>query len=1653
MIKKIAYKVGTWLLLIIALLLLLVLIAQWKPVQAVAVRQAVAWLSEKLDTEVQVEEFAWRRFQWLEMKGILLKDQEADTLLAVNLLAVHFSPFKLLRNQVVVDRIQLSGVVVNLNRDSTGQANYDFISQAFESNESQSDTTTSPKNWLIQPDRISFKDARFTYLDHLHATDMTAALVEMQASIQTFDLTGGSLVVDRLDIDSPIIRYVDLGGEPIKDTLQVGIPPPSFPDLGWQIQVLQSEMEGGQIAYDKGAPDSTISTGVDPNHLNLTHIRWDIEKVQLGDKKIAAAIRSLALTEGSGFVLEQLQGELICTDTLSSIKDFVLQTPNSEIHQSSTITYPTWAALVSVGDTSQLYLPEDVGISVRSNQLNVSPMDLAFFYPAIASRLSPSPLEAKLDVRGSLANVVVKGLEVKQGQRMRLEGAGRIREILDPARLNFDLEVKDLIASQIDLQPFLGNQAFSGGLKDWGLLQLRAKVYGDLEALQVGDLRFQSNNGPFMEGAISTKGLPDYQNAWFRFELDTLHTEVQHWKGFSNQVLPSFLDSLGAMEMNGVIEGNIRQFATDIRLNSDAGFLQTKARFDFEPDYSNAMYSGDLQLSNFDVGKISRDSLLGPINLAANFEGQGLAAAEWNTNLNAKLEDLTYRGYTFDPLFLDGALEPNLLRGNIRMDDPNLDFLYQGRIPIGDSTPVYQFDLKLETVKLKPLGLSNKSLAVALDLNADIHNFQVDQLDGRLLFRDLVIQDSLYAYQADSIVAVATSGENSNHSLSLDSELLQFNLEGDFHLSEISKEVLAWASRYFPLEELMMASDSLAWSEETDLKAFLHIDDPTPLTQIVLPELTKLDHLDMGMTFQPASRSWNFALDLPVLQYASLQLDSLRIRSAPSNAGLRTIVDAQQLQSGDNLKLPSPSLEAFLRNDSLRLDIKSLEQADSLLWRMAGTLAAKEEPWRFRFDPNVRLNGAEWTIDSDHEMVYKPTEGWQIRGFELNNGAESVSIEGVSGNAPTQDSVLVLRFDQFGIGVFNPLLDLPNDYITGALQGQLQARNFLSSLSYTADLNLLNWQVDTVEIGNLELQAQQSPDQPLILFSSALAGRDNDLRMEGTYSIDNQYYDLDARIQKLPMQTLDPFLSGLIHDSEGYLDGRLSMKGQASQAKLDGRMQLHGVKTTVDYLNIPYEVAEANIDITDRVIRLGELKMKDADGRSASLSGKIEHQFFDKMVLDLNFTSDRFQFLNTTAEDNELFYGQLFLKSDMSVRGPIDKPQFFVNAVTEPGTRFFTVPLTEEEAITQEDFIIFGRPELDSLGRDTNYLNNHQLTLPGIDLQLNLELTKDAELQVIVDPLSGDKLVCKGTSNLTVGMDAARNVRITGSYELTEGQYSFSYEQLIKKDFSILPGSKISFNGDPLRARLDITASYQTRVDISGLVANQSSDGATATGVQRANVQVQMKISGDLLEPVLTFDIVLVDDPQGTVADAAENRLRQLRNNETELNTQVFGLLFFNNFIVEQTNQQSISEAGETALLSSVSKLVSNQLNKLAGRWIKGVDLSLGVLAYRPGIDPTGSDLATEVQVGLSKRFFNDRLNVKVGGNIDVGTGTGEQDVWTSFTGDFVLEYRLSPTGNYLLRVYRRSNYDVLNEGNVSRSGAGISVRKSFKNKVKKRKK
>lgn len=114
-------------------------------------------------------------------------------------------------------------------------------------------------------------------------------------------------------------------------------------------------------------------------------------------------------------------------------------------------------------------------------------------------------------------------------------------------------------------------------------------------------------------------------------------------------------------------------------------------------------------------------------------------------------------------------------------------------------------------------------------------------------------------------------------------------------------------------------------------------------------------------------------------------------------------------------------------------------------------------------------------------------------------------------------------------------------------------------------------------------------------------------------------------------------------------------------------------------------------------------------------------------------------------------------------------------------------------------------------------------------------------------------------------MDKTGRMSLTGSYELEDGSYVVSLENLVKKRFVIQQGSRIDWNGDPLNAEVDLKAMYEVRTSPADLLANEFSANSTSNNEfkERLPFQVFLFLKGDLKAPVITFEIQLPAGSRG----------------------------------------------------------------------------------------------------------------------------------------------------------------------------------------------
>src|SRR5690606_4896162 len=147
-------------------------------------------------------------------------------------------------------------------------------------------------------------------------------------------------------------------------------------------------------------------------------------------------------------------------------------------------------------------------------------------------------------------------------------------------------------------------------------------------------------------------------------------------------------------------------------------------------------------------------------------------------------------------------------------------------------------------------------------------------------------------------------------------------------------------------------------------------------------------------------------------------------------------------------------------------------------------------------------------------------------------------------------------------------------------------------------------------------------------------------------------------------------------------------------------------------------------------------------------------------------------------------------------------------------------------------------------------------TLSGYDIALNLATDREAKFKIIIDEGSQDALNIQGIAEINTTIDASDKITMSGTFTVEDGSYSFNFGP-VKREFDFQKGSTITWNGDPLDARMDITAVYKGKFPTLELVANQIGNDSQNLYKQRIPFDVKLILTGELFKPDIRFDIDL----------------------------------------------------------------------------------------------------------------------------------------------------------------------------------------------------
>ena len=126
---------------------------------------------------------------------------------------------------------------------------------------------------------------------------------------------------------------------------------------------------------------------------------------------------------------------------------------------------------------------------------------------------------------------------------------------------------------------------------------------------------------------------------------------------------------------------------------------------------------------------------------------------------------------------------------------------------------------------------------------------------------------------------------------------------------------------------------------------------------------------------------------------------------------------------------------------------------------------------------------------------------------------------------------------------------------------------------------------------------------------------------------------------------------------------------------------------------------------------------------------------------------------------------------------------------------------------------------------------------------------------------------------------------------------------------------------------------------------------------------------------------------------------------------------------------------------AALNSVLQSQINALAGSAFEKMDASFSVGIEDRTAAETG-EKQTDVSFRYSQRFFNDRVQIVIGGK--VSTGANATNDVESFIDNISLEYRLDASGTRYVRVFHNKNYESILDGEITETGVGLVLRRKM---------
>lgn len=1644
---RIALKTILWIIAsVIFLVLLIIILIQVPAVQNFAKDKAVTFLQNKIHTKVQIGHISLGLPKLLVLEDVYFEDQKKDTLIAGDKLKVDITLLKLLKNKVEINEINLEGITANISRGPDSLFNFDYIIKAFageQKKEVKPEDTTSTMKFSV--DKIILDKINVKYKDVTTGNDVKFLLSHFDTRIKDFDL-------DKMKFTIPKINLSGVNAKIIQTPAGSSIAQAAKVDTA--VKPLNMDLTLGEINVDKIKVDyksNEMAAKVDLGTFLVEMDKIDMKNQHVGIKSIKLDNTNAGLTFAKpATVTKAVEKTIRKIDTLTSrtqakgwtasLNRITLTNDNIKFDNDAQKPLPHGLDFAHMGiknlntDIQDLnYTPDSISGKVNSftftekSGLKINKFHTSFFYGPKSAYLKDLLVETPTSVIQKELQVGYPSIESLTKNLGKLS----INANLDGSKLGLR-DVLLLMPTMASMEPFKSSPN--------SVIKVNGRVSGQVNNLRIPNIEISGFGNTYVKASATMRGLPDVEKAYFDLTINDFRTTRNDIARLVPKgTIPPNVSVPENMDLKGTFKGTMKTFNTKMALRSSYGAVDLVANMKSGKRKGSEVYSADIKANNLNVGALTKQpQMVGFVTMKANISGTGLDPKTASLKFNGDVLSANVKGYTYRNLVMNGTAQNGAYVAKARMKDPNINFTLDAKANMNKKYPSVNATLLIDSMDLQKLNFVKDPMRFHGKIVADVPTADPDYLNANILATDLLVVNKGERITLDTVSLISTATADSS-TLRLKTPMFYAHMAGKYKLTEIAPALQDVIDKYYNTS-LGSKTPRVKVKYSPQQFTFDARLVKTPLIAKFAPDLKQLDPVLFNGRFNSTTGELIVNGAAPKVIYGTNTVNNLKLAINTGNDALNYNLTVDEIKVGSSLDLLYTSVSGNAQNNKLGISLQVRDKLKKERYRIAGQFSVLPDQYQFSFLQNgLMFDYTPWDVNPDNALFYG-AKGILARNFSITNSNQVLSANSSGG----MNSPITVDFKNFRIETLTKIAQQDSLFVGGTINGNAVVSDFQKSPVFTAAINVSDFNFKGDTVGNIALNVNNQT-QNAYAAKASITGKGNQVDLDGMYyTTPESRFDMNLNIVNLGMKSIEGFSFGAIKNSSGNITGQLKITGTTTAPAVRGDIHFNKVAFNVSMLNSYFTMPKESITFNDEGIRFNDFTLVDSTNNKAVVSGSIYTKTYTDFKFGMNIHSDNFRVINSTKADNKLFYGKLYLDSDIKVRGDMAKPVVDATlTVNEKTDMAFVLPTSDPGVEDRKGVVEFfdeSAPKTDSIliARQLDSLKQSEIT--GLDVNATVNIDKNAAFTIVVDERNGDVVHLKGEAHLSGGIDPSGKTSLTGTYIVNSGSYNLSYATVSRK-FNFKKGSTITWTGDPTSANIDLTAIYVANVPPIDLVANQLTDQNSTQYKQKLPFNVNLNLRNELMKPDISFDITLPDsnyNVSSEVTNTVSTRLAQVRQDPNELNKQVLGVLVLGHFIGDNPLQSQGGNAGvEGAIRSSVSSLLTDQLNSLAGDLIQGVDLNFGVTSGEDYSSGTATN-RTDLNVGLSKRFLNDRLTVSVGNNFNLeGAQAGQKT--SNIAGNVSVNYKLSKDGRYTLRAYRKDEFIVI-QGQVVETGIGFSL-------------